>query len=65
MAIRGWIEGLGTAPWQYPSEPMPELSVEGEYQIRTATLLGIEILYQETYADGNVDLIHLGKSPSA
>jgi len=63
MAIGGWIERLGESPWQYPSAPMPEMSVEGEYQIRTATLLGIEIFYQETYADGMVDVFHVGKSP--
>jgi hypothetical protein len=64
-AIRGWIEGLGESPWQYPSEPIPEISVEGEYQIRTVIILGIETFYQETYANGMVDLIHVGTSPLA
>ncbi len=63
MAIRGWIERLGDSPWQAPSVPIPEMSVEGEYQIRTAVLQGIEIFYQETFSDGVVDLIHVGKSP--
>jgi hypothetical protein len=54
LAIRGWIERLGEAPWQYPSAPMWEFSIEGEYQVRTVTILGIEIFYQETYANGRV-----------
>jgi hypothetical protein len=39
------------------------MSVEGEYQIRTATLLGIEVIYKEQFADGRVDILHVGKSP--
>jgi hypothetical protein len=65
VAIRGWIERLSVSPWQYPSAPVPEMSVEGEYQVRTATLLGIEIFYREAYVDGKVDLLHVGKAPFA
>ena len=63
MAIRGWIEGLARSPWQAPSLPIPEMSLAGEYQTRIATVLGIEIIYQEQFADGRVDLLHVGTAP--
>lgn len=56
-AVESWIGGLDGAPWQSPSAPIDELSVAGDFQTREAVVSGVEILYQEHYASGRVDLI--------
>jgi hypothetical protein len=33
-AVKAWIDGLDSAPWQAPSVPIPEMTVEGEYQVK-------------------------------
>ena len=62
IAVRAWIERLDQAPWQYPSAPVSDMSVEGEYQVRFATVFGVDVIYGESYpTDGSpagpVDLI--------
>lgn len=56
-AVKNWIDGLDHAPWQAPSVPIAEMSVEGEFQTRSAVVLGIEILFHETYATQITDLL--------
>ena len=60
IAIKSWIDRLDRAAWQAPSTPIDELTVDGEYQIRFATYLEVDIWDQEVYATGKIDLIHVG-----
>lgn len=62
-SIRDWIDRLDHAPWQAPSDEIREMTVHGEYQIREATVRGVEIIYKEEYSTGRVDLIHVGTRP--
>ncbi|HUC15721.1 MAG TPA: hypothetical protein VMS00_14820, partial [Acidimicrobiales bacterium] len=62
--IEAWIAELGSRPWAGPSEPVPEMSNQPEYEVRTAVLSGIaavEVIYRHTYdpgaSAGTVDLI--------
>ena len=64
VAIRAWIDRLDQAPWQLPSIPIPEMTVEGEYQTRIATVLGVDIFYQEHYSSRKIALTYLGTRPS-
>jgi hypothetical protein len=64
IAIKSWIDRLDRAAWQAPSTPIDELTVDGEYQIRFATYLEVDIWDQEVYATGKIDLIHVGAHPS-
>ena len=57
VAIKAWVDGLPAVPWNALSAPIPEMSVEGENQVRTATVLGVEIIYEETYETGAIDLL--------
>ena len=43
---------------------MEEMTIEGEYQTREATILGIDVIYQEDYSTGITDLIYVGSQPS-
>ncbi|CAN5897707.1 hypothetical protein BH23ACT2_BH23ACT2_26020 [soil metagenome] len=59
---RSFIAELGERPWREPSVPIPELSNQPEYEIRTAILAvsgdhGIQVWYLHAYATGNVDVI--------
>jgi len=56
-SVRAWIDGLDVAPWQAPSRPIAEMTVEGEYQTRQAIVNGIEIIYKEDFPTGVTDLI--------
>ena len=58
-SVEAWIEGLDEEPWQAPSEQIMEMTVLGEYQTREATILGVEIIYQEDFLTGTTDLIHV------
>jgi hypothetical protein len=60
-SVKAWIEGLDDATWQAPSAPIVEMTVSGEYQTREATILGIEVIYQEIYSTGRTDLIYVGR----
>lgn len=63
-SVEAWIEGLEEEPWQAPSAVMEEMTIEGEYQTREATILGIDVIYQEDYSTGITDLIYVGSQPS-
>jgi hypothetical protein len=52
VSVKAWIDGLDEEPWQAPSEQSMEMTVLGEYQTREATILGVEIIYQEVYSTG-------------
>jgi len=65
VGVKAWIDGLNAAPWQAPSTVMAEMTVEGEYQTREATILGVDVIYQEEYSTGKTDLIFVGSWPSA
>jgi len=60
VGVRAWIDGLDATPWQAPSAVIAEMTVEGKYQTREATILGIDVVYQEDYSTGRTDLIHVG-----
>lgn len=47
VGVKAWIDGLDAAPWQAPSVVIEEMTVEGEYQTREATILGIGYLSRE------------------
>jgi hypothetical protein len=50
--VRSWINNLGTAPWQAPSIPFPELSDQPHYEVRSAAVPdsgGIEVFYRHDY----------------
>ena len=64
VGVKAWIDVLGAAPWQAPSVVMEEMTVEGEYQTREATILGIDVIYQEDYSTGKTNLIYVGSRPS-
>jgi hypothetical protein len=63
-SVEAWIAGLEDQPWQAPSAVIEEMTVEGEYQTREATILGIDGIYQEDYATGTTDLIYVGSRSS-
>ena len=63
-SVEAWIAGLEEEPWQAPSAVMEEMTVEGEYQTREATVLGVDVIYQEDYATGTTHLIYVGSRPS-
>jgi len=70
VTVRAWIDRLDRNPWQAPSEKWPEMSVDGEYQIRSATILGVDIVYREVYpkdgiGSGPVDLLDVRRHPSS
>jgi hypothetical protein len=63
-----WVDGLGTAPWQAPSTPFPELSDLPDYEYRTAEVPdteGVEIFYRREFAGEVVDLIWVGRLPGS
>jgi hypothetical protein len=60
-AVRNWIDGLDAAPWQAPSSPITEMSVEGQSQVREATIFGIDVIYEENFQTGDINLIHVGR----
>ncbi len=64
VGVKAWIDGLDAAPWQAPSVVIEEMTVEGEYQTREATILGIDVIYQENYPTRKTDLIYVGSRPS-
>jgi hypothetical protein len=64
VGVRAWIDGLDGSPWQAPSAVMEEMTVIGEYQIREATILGIDVIYKEDYSTGKTDLIYVGSQRS-
>jgi hypothetical protein len=51
---------LENEPWQAPSEQIMEMTVLGEYQTREATILGVEVIYQEDFSTRTTDLIYVG-----
>jgi hypothetical protein len=55
---------LREEPWQAPSEQIMEMTVLGEYQTREATVLGVEIIYQEDFSTGKTNLIHVETAPT-
>ena len=66
--VESWINELSDRPWTAPSEPVPEMSNQPEYEIRQAVVPGterIEVIYRHTYypeaATGIVDLIWVGR----
>lgn len=59
-SIRAWIDRLDEAPWQAPSDEISEMTVRGEYQVRSAVVDGVEVIYKEEYSTRRVDLIHVG-----
>ena len=56
-SVEAWIERLGSVPWQAPSRPIAEMTVEGEYQTRQAVVNGVAVIYSEDYPTGVTDLI--------
>jgi hypothetical protein len=63
-----WIEGLGSAPWQAPSVPFPELSAPPVYEVRLAEVPGsggVEVFYRREFASEVVDLIWVGQLPDS
>lgn len=63
-----WVEGLGSAPWQAPSAPFPELSALPEYEVRVAEVPdsgGVEVFYRREFASEVVDLIWVGRRPDS
>jgi hypothetical protein len=59
---RTFIAELGDEPWRAPSVPVPELSSQPEYEVRSALLVvegeaDVQVWYLYAYASGNVDLI--------
>lgn len=59
---RSFIAELGDRPWRAPSVPVPEMSNQPEYEIRTASLpvdgeRNVSIWYLHHYVTGDVDLI--------
>ena len=61
-AVKSWIDGLDSAPWQAPSVPWEHMSVPGEYQVRSAVVDGVEIIYKEDYSTQTTDLIDVRSS---
>jgi hypothetical protein len=58
----------GQSPWAAPSEPVPEMSNQPEYEVRIVVLPGtpaVEVIYRHTYDPGavvgTVDLIWVGR----
>jgi len=47
--------------WQAPSSPIPEMSLEGQYQVREANIFGIDVIYEEYFDTGDTNLIHVGR----
>lgn len=61
-AVRTFLAQLGDIPWRAPSVPIPELSDQPEYEVRTARLdipgePAVRVWYRYVYAAEDVDLI--------
>ena len=60
---RRFIAEIGDQPWLAPSVPINELSVQPQYEVRSALLpvpreaAAIQVWYRHDYATGDVDLI--------
>jgi len=59
---RTFIAELGDRPWRAPSVPIPELSQQPEYEVRTATIAvqgegDLSIWWLHVYATETIDLI--------
>lgn len=66
--VSGWVARVASAPWQYPSQPIPELSDQPLYELRTAELAdtgGVEVFYRREYDGKIVDLIWVGRPTDA
>jgi hypothetical protein len=62
-AMRTWIAEIGDAPFSAPSVPVPEMSDQPVYEVRYAEppdAQGVGVLYRQTYATGDVDLLDIG-----
>lgn len=64
---RTFIAELGDAPWRAPSVPIPELSSQPEYEVRTASLAvqggrDVQVWSLHDYATGDVDLVAVTNS---
>lgn len=65
---RSFIADIGDRPWLAPSVPIAELSLQPQYEVRSA-LLGvpgenaIQVWYRHDYATADVDLISITSLP--
>jgi len=61
---RSFIADIADQPWLAPSVPIVELSLQPQYEVRSALLAGggespIQVWYRHEYATGDVDLIEV------
>ena len=61
---RSFIADIAERPWLAPSVPIAELSLQPQYEVRSALLAvrgesPIQIWYRHEYATGDVDLIDM------
>lgn len=60
-AVRYWIAGLASMPWQAPSVPFPELSAQPRHEVRSAVVPesgGVEVVYVYWYEPvDKIDLV--------
>ena len=56
-----WLCDAGTAPWQWPSAPIEQLSDRPNYEVRQAVLadIGVQLTYLRTYNGEIVDLLEI------
>lgn len=60
--VQTFMIELGDAPWRGPSTPIPELSDQPTFEMRTALLPvpgedAVQLWYLHAYATGDVDII--------
>lgn len=56
-----FVAGIGERPWLAPSVPIPELSDQPHYEVRSAHLVqgdaSVRVWFRHTYATRDVDIM--------
>lgn len=61
-AVRIFLAEAGSEPWRAPSTPIPELSAQPDYEVRTVELAvpgesAVQVWYCHTYVTKRVDVL--------